>query len=203
MSARAGLSIVALASLASACSFLVEFHDKDDDGSTDGGEFEAGSIRPDGAVQSDGGLVPVDGSLPVDDGGAPDVVGPFTCVGKPDGTASPRGDRYRCCNQVELDLGSSENCGGCGIACNTGAGHSCVALRGHFVCVGCNKDGGGGNGGCWSGCCTNRVGADQGVCAPEFPCGIIVPVCDDDTCKNVAGQPSGCDTDLDLAYCHY
>lgn len=205
MSARRGLSIGALAALSSACSLIVEWHDKEADATNGDAGFEAGSIRPDGGSAGDGGTVEVDSSVPGDDGSvAPnDATVSFTCSGKPDGTATPRGDRYHCCGGVETDLATSANCGGCGIGCNTGAGHSCVGLRGHFVCTGCSKDGGGGNGGCWSGCCTNRIGADDGVCVPEFPCGIVVPVCDDGTCKSTAGEPSGCDTDLDLAYCHY
>ncbi|MFO0672453.1 MAG: hypothetical protein U0235_23065 [Polyangiaceae bacterium] len=190
-----------------ACSFIVEFHDKDDDGSTDGGAFEAGSIRPDGAtVQSDGGL---DGSFPVDDGATPDVEVPFTCAGKLDGTATPRGnDRFHCCGGVETDIGTNDNCGGCNIKCNAGAGHSCALRAGHFLCAGCANDGGGGGGACWTGCCTQPLGSSDGLCTPTqiLACGTPIPACDDGICKGTAGAASGCDLTDGLPgfpYCHY
>lgn len=185
------------------CTFLADFEDKS----------AASPAATSDGPRADGGIVVIDsgaarGDAPSDASFYADAVSelpdtapaPFTCVGKPDGTPVP-GSSLRCCSEVSTDLTSNANCGACNIQCNVGRGHSCVTRSGHAYCDGCATDAGGGSAQCWTGCCTAPA-LTNGICAPEFPCGVIIPVCSDSTCAGKAVGTS-CHTSFFGSYCSY
>lgn len=187
-----------------ACTVLADFVDKDFDGGRDALAPETSSIvvgKEGGTSEDAGGSIESDGATPPNDAAVVDTgPGPFTCQGQPDGTQVP-GQTRRCCNGVETVLTSNQNCGACGLECNTAAGHQCVIKDGNPYCAGCAMDGGGGNGACWTGCCTVPFLQPAGVCAPEFPCGVVIPVCNDNTCETKGN--ASCHSSAYGTYCGY
>lgn len=203
----AGLVLLTLAAVSiGGCSFLVRYTDKDEvPVDADGG----GSIVVDAGTHADGEIdataeaaASLDAAIGVDTGPPDTGPPPFTCTGQADGTAFP-GRTTRCCRGVETDITTNANCGACNIACNTAMGHSCVARDGNYYCAGCANTNGGGNTACWSGCCTKPFLSPDGVCVPESPCGLFVPICDDQTCSSKSPQTT-CHTDTPTgSYCGY
>ncbi len=192
---------------ATACSLLADFQDK---------QVAPGSLVPEAAATTDGSIV-VESGVFADGGGASDtsVVDrdtgsqppdtgptPFTCVGRPDGTAVP-GSSRRCCGEAPTDVASNAHCGACNVDCNVGKGHSCVLRNGRAYCVGCNSDAGGGSGQCWTGCCVAPAFSPDGVCAPELPCGLFVPICNDNACATKSVGTSCHTSTLYGTYCSY
>ena len=73
-----------------------------------------------------------------------------------DGTNWDQADTWRrCCGGEPLRMDTNENCGVCGIQCNTGDGQSCKAnvVNGLYYCEGCFA-----SAACWSGCCSMSFG---------------------------------------------
>lgn len=193
VSARASILLLLIAAAAqlSACSLVVHFKDAPPDAATGAeDETESGSIIPsgdasivtDGTTSSTDAAVTDDTSTPIDTGPTP-----FTCQGKADGTQVPDTGN-RCCGYVSTPMGTNANCGGCNVACNTAKGQTCVNRDGHYYCIGCFLDGGAGGSDCWTGCCTKPILSPEGICAPEFPCGFVVPQCDDNACQSHGAQ---------------
>lgn len=141
-----------------ACTFLVEFEERAEAGAGLDGSFEddAPVTLPD-----TGAVVPTDARPPeTGPGGNP-------CLGQPQGFNYQPGDpAARCCSGQPVRTDTNDNCGACGLSCNVGAQHQCTAAAGHYYCLGCNLAAGGGNGGCWSNCCSITY-FGQGACAPN------------------------------------
>lgn len=184
-----------------ACSFFVEFKDPiDDDAGDDAGVVESGTIVPDAAPTDSG--APSDATVDVAEVPDTNPPPPFTCEGQPDGTPVP-GTSLRCCGYQKTALNTNENCGICGLACNVAAGHQCTIIGDYATCTGCARDGGGSNGGCWSGCCYIPIGRADGVCSPSSALACFVGDCTDSKCQAVSG-PSTCKrANIDGAGCGY
>lgn len=103
---------------------------------------------------------------------------------------SPGDDTARCCGGVPLHTNTNQNCGACGIKCNSNNGESCQLLGGHWFCRGCAF-----SNLCWSGCCSNSF--SPASCAASDCNGNCKPsVCPPGT-HCVVGAPNSSD------YCAY
>ena len=80
-----------------------------------------------------------------------------------DGTNWDQADTWRrCCGGEPLRMDTNENCGVCGIQCNTGDGQSCKAnvVNGLYYCEGCFA-----SAACWSGVLLDVVRRALSLCS--------------------------------------
>lgn len=178
MRARVIVTAIALFSAAAGCSLLVDFTDAPDAGVTLDATFD--SEQPDSDVFSDG-----EPNADAGDG----AVDP--CIGKPDGYNYNPADTYaRCCDAGAVRTVTDDQCGTCGIKCNTAKGQKCTLAGPHYYCRGCKLDPE-----CWSGCCSLEFGT--GLCAASV---CTTGACDPALCKG----GTRCVTPGDASnYCSY
>ncbi len=105
-----------------------------------------------------------------------------------DGTSSKSGDaNARCCSGSAVETTSTTNCGVCGWKC--GAGQSCAAIDGEYVCTGCTADSD-----CASGCCSESPAPNH--CSP----GNCAGACQS---PDVCTGGSHCVAGATIDYCSY
>ncbi len=160
------------------CSFLVDFNDAPEADATFDASFD---------------VVAFDG-LPTSDANADQDAGDADanpCVGKPDGYNYNPSDTYaRCCDAGAVRTVTDDECGTCGIKCNTAKGQKCQLAGPHYYCRGCvnSPD-------CWSSCCSLEFGT--GLCAASD---CTTGACDPALCKG----GTRCVTPGDASnYCSY
>ncbi len=178
MRARVSITAFALFSAVAGCSFLVDFTDAppDADASFDAAvDVSALDVEPSADAQ-------------VDDAGDA-AVNP--CVGKPDGYNYDPADTYaRCCDAGAVRTVTDDQCGTCGIKCNTAKGQKCTLAGPHYYCRGCEN-----STDCWSDCCSLEFGV--GLCAAS---NCTTGACDPALCKG----NTRCVTPGDASnYCSY
>jgi hypothetical protein len=87
----------------------------------------------------------------------------------------------RCCNGVPIETTDVDNCGACGLRCNTAAGQTCENLTStEYFCSPCSS-----GMDCWSGCCsltlTSHCSPSDctciGACQSPDPCNAYGAVC--------------------------
>lgn len=147
---------------------------------------------------------PTDGAGSHDTGGnaTPDAPPPnVDCTGLADGTQwNPSDPTARCCGGAAVNVTTNENCGACGITCNTAYSQSCGQRNGAYYCLGCAATSGGIGGlACWSLCCSTKF-FTEGACVPEG-CFVQNTPCLDNTCAKHAAtchNPSA-----SSSYCGY
>jgi hypothetical protein len=177
--ARVAVTAFALFSAAAGCSFLVDFTDAPPDADV---AFDAAFDveSPDAGPVSDG-------ETNLDGGDA----APNPCAGKADGYNYNPADTYaRCCDAGAVRTVTDDECGTCGIKCNTAKGQKCQLAGPHYYCRGCEI-----SSDCWSNCCSLEFGT--GLCAAS---NCTTGACDPALCKG----GTRCVTPGDASnYCSY
>jgi len=122
-----------------------------------------------------------------------------TCSGGKCGTAAAKPNGFQwsasdatsmCCGGAEAHQSDNDNCGVCGIKCNSSNGESCSTLGGRYFCRGCVA-----SSACWSGCCSTSFSPYS--CAASDCAGNCCPTC----CPAGTHCVSGNGTSSD--YCSY
>lgn len=123
----AAIALLAAPVFVAACTFLVQFEDKDPD-ETDPAELDAGT--------RDTNVSLPDAPQPPQD--APNK--PNACSGLQEGANWDAADRTaRCCGGNPVFVITADACGACGMRCGTG--QSCQLKADHYYCVGCASGG--------------------------------------------------------------
>jgi hypothetical protein len=107
-----------------------------------------------------------------------------------DGTQwKPGDDNARCCGGAPVETTSVDNCGVCGIKCNTKLGQSCQNINNnHYFCAPCGPDTD-----CWSNCCSLTIASH---CSPSN--------CSTGVCNVPDLCPDGAHCQADtINYCSY